>query len=101
METWNGVTVRVGGGGGGGGGAELGGRRIDVALPVLARERRAATLTPGRESPWWAGVILILKLSHAVISTPMRCILIRYTLMRHTPVRPPTRWMPEMDAHEV
>jgi hypothetical protein len=32
-------------------------------------------------------IILILKLSHAVISTPMRCILIRYTLMRHTPVR--------------
>jgi hypothetical protein len=29
-----------------GGGAELGGRRFDVALPVLAGEHRAATLTP-------------------------------------------------------
>jgi hypothetical protein len=30
----------------GGGGAELGGGRFDVALPVLAGEHRAATLTP-------------------------------------------------------
>jgi hypothetical protein len=28
------------------GGAELGGGRFDVALPVLAGEHRAATLTP-------------------------------------------------------
>jgi len=30
------------------GGAELGARRLDIALPVLAGEHRAATLTPGR-----------------------------------------------------
>jgi hypothetical protein len=29
-----------------GGGAELGGRCFDIALPVLAGEHRAATLTP-------------------------------------------------------
>jgi len=33
------------------GGAELEPRRPDIALPVLAGERRAATLTPVRGAP--------------------------------------------------
>jgi hypothetical protein len=35
---------------GGGGGAELGGDQLDIALPDLAGEHRAATLTPVRRA---------------------------------------------------
>ena len=35
----------------GGGGAELEPRRLDIAIPVLAGERRAATLTPVGGAP--------------------------------------------------